>query len=126
MWRYRGFCTDAAGDPAELDAHMRAHAGVENTSAELKDSGLKRMPFSDCSANAAWAELVALSHTLVRWFQQLRLTGELAKAAPKRLRWQLWHAPARLVRTSRTWILRLLDWQPATPQLLHACCPGGP
>ena len=125
-WRYRGFYTDAAGGPAQLDAHMRAHARIENTIADLKDSGLKRMPFKDFEANAAWAALVALSLALVRWFQQLRLTGPLAHAAPKRLRWQLWHAPARLVRSSRKWTLRLLDWWPATPQLLHACQPGGP
>lgn len=125
-WRYRGFYTDAQGDPAELDAHNRAHAKIEDTIARLKDSGLNRMPFSDYHTNAAWAALVAISHTLVRWFQQLRLTGELAQAAPKRLRWQLWHAPARLVRSSRKWTLRLLDWWPATPQLLHACNPGAP
>ena len=125
-WRYRGFYTDAPGEPAELDAHHRAHAQIEDTIARLKDSGLVRMPFSDFDANCAWAQLVALAGALVRWFQQLRLTGELAKAAPKRLRWQLWHAPARLVRSARTWTLRLLDWWPATPQLLHACSPGAP
>ena len=126
LWRCRGFYTDAEGDPAELDAHMRAHARIENTIARLKDSGLERMPFSDCAANAAWTQLVAISAAVVRWFQQLRLTGPLADAAPKRLRWQLWHAPARLVRSSRKWTLRLLDWWPATPQLLHACSPGAP
>ncbi len=125
-WRYRGFYTDAAADPAQLDAHMRAHARIENTISDLKDSGLKRMPFTDFDANAAWAQLVALSLALVRWFQQLRLTGPLAHAAPKRLRWQLWHAPARLVRSSRKWTLRLLDWWPTTPQLLHACQPHAP
>ncbi|WP_419924740.1 IS1380 family transposase [Candidatus Poriferisocius sp.] len=124
--RYRGFYTDAEGGPAELDAHMRAHARIENTIADLKDSGLKRMPFTDYEANAAWAQLVALSLALVRWFQQLRLTGPLAQAAPKRLRWQLWHAPARLVRSSRKQTLRLLDWWPTTPQLLHACQPHAP
>ena len=126
QWRYRGFYTDADGNPAQLDAHMRAHARIENTIAALKDSGLKRMPFSDFDANAAWTQLVALSMALVRWFQQLRLRGPLAKAAPKRLRWQLWHAPARIVRSSRKWTLRLPHWWPATPQLLHACRPGAP
>ncbi|MXW94803.1 MAG: hypothetical protein F4110_00655 [Acidimicrobiaceae bacterium] len=83
---------------------MRAHAKVEDTIARLKDSGLKHMPFSDFDANSARTQLVALSHTLVRWFQQLRLAGtQLADAAPKRLRWQLWHAPARLVRSARRW-----------------------
>ena len=126
QWRYRGFYTDADGNPAQLDAHMRAHARIENTIAALKDSGLKRMPFSDFDANAAWTQLVALSMALVRWFQQLRLRGPLAQAAPKRLRWQLWHAPARIVRSSRKWTLRLLHWWPATAQLLHASRPGAP
>ena len=112
QWRYRGFYTDADGNPAQLDAHMRAHARIENTIAALKDSGLKRMPFSDFDANAAWTQLVALSMALVRWFQQLRLRGPLAQAAPKRLRWQLWHAPARIVRSSENG--------------LCACCTGGP
>lgn len=126
-WRYRGFYTDAAGDPAELDAHMRAHACVEDTIARLKDSGLERMPFSDYDANSAWTNLVALGLALVRWFQQLCLSGtELAKAAPKRLRSQLWHAPARIVRSARNWTLRLLDWWPAKPQLLAAYHSGGP
>ena len=65
-WRYRGFYTDAAGDPAELDAHMRAHAHIEDTIARLKDSGLARMPFRDFDANSAWANLVALSLALSR------------------------------------------------------------
>ena len=38
LWRYRGFYTDADGNPAQLDAHMRAHARIENTIAALKDS----------------------------------------------------------------------------------------
>ena len=83
LWRYRGFCTDADGNPAQLDAHMRAHARIENTIAALKDSGLKRMPFSDFDANAAWAALVALSMALVRWFQQLRLRGPLGSSRPQ-------------------------------------------
>ena len=126
LWRYRGFYTDASGDPAELDAHMRAHAKIEDTIARLKDSGLTRMPFRDFDANSAWTQLVAVGMALVRWFQQLRLQGPLAQAAPKRLRWQLWHAPARLIRSARKWTLRLLDDWPTTPQLLHACTPGGP
>ena len=81
-WRYCGFYTDALGDPAELDAHHRAHARINNTIADLKDSGLARMPFSDYHANTAWAAMVAFSLTLVKWFQQLCLTGPLAKASP--------------------------------------------
>ena len=101
--RYWGHYTDSAGTPAELDTHIRAHAAIEDTIARLKDSGLNRMPFSDFDANAAWAALVLMSAALVKWFQQLCLSGPLAKAAPKRLRWQLWHAPVLRLSSPRRW-----------------------
>ena len=41
----------AAGDPVELDVHMRAHAHVEDHIRRLKDSGATRFPFVDFDAN---------------------------------------------------------------------------
>ncbi|WP_419923406.1 hypothetical protein [Candidatus Poriferisodalis sp.] len=70
--------------------------------------------------NAAWTALCVISLALVSWFQALRLSGALAKAAPKRLRWQLWHTPARIVRTARRTTARLADHHPGTPALLAA------
>ena len=99
---------------------MRAHAHVEDHIARLKDSGLERMPFTTFDANAAWCALVCFTDTLVRWFQRLTLTGELARANPKRLRWQLWHAPARLIISARRQVVRLIDTWPATGDLLDA------
>ena len=119
-WRYWGFLTDAVGDPARLDADMRAHAQVEDTIARLKDSGLDKMPFRAWAANAAWTALCVISLALVSWFQALRLTGALANPAPKRLRWQLWHTPVRVVRTARRTTARLPDHHPGTPALLAA------
>ena len=57
LWRYRGFYTDADGRPRRArvrpqSTRYRQHARIENTIAALKDSGLKRMPFSDFDANA--------------------------------------------------------------------------
>jgi len=121
-YRYWGHYTDADAtvDPVECDRIMRAHAHVEDHIQRLKDSGLERMPFSDFDHNAAWTALVAWADTLVRWFQRLTLQGELATANPKRLRWQLWHTPARLIYSARRHIMRLLDTWPATPDLLAA------
>ena len=119
-WRYWGLVTDAVGDPARLDADMRAHAQAEDTIARLKDSGLDKMPFRAWAANAAWTALCVISLALVSWFQALRLTGALANPAPKRLRWQLWHTPARIVRTARRTTARLPDHHPGTPALLAA------
>ena len=53
----------------------------------------------------------------MRWFQLLCLTGALAVAEPKTLRWGLWHAPARLVRRARTRIVRILDGWPTADAL---------
>ncbi len=121
-YRYWGHYTDASAtvDPVECDQIMRAHAHVEDHIQRLKDSGLERMPFSDLDHNSAWCALVAWADTLVRWFQRLTLTGDLASANPKRLRWQLWHTPARLIRSGRRNIVRLLDTWPGTPDLLDA------
>ena len=48
------------------------------------------------------------------------MTGVLAVAAPKTLRWSIWHTPARLVRRARRHIVRILDGWPTADALLHA------
>jgi hypothetical protein len=120
MFRYWGHYTDAAGDPVALDVHMRAHAHVEDHIRRLKDSGAARFPFVDIDANRAWLAVVCFADALVRWFQLLCLTGALAAAEPKALRWGLWHAPARLVHRARRHIVRILDGWPTTAALLDA------
>jgi len=120
MFRYWGHYTDAEGDPVDLDVHMRAHAHVEDNIRRLKDSGAQRFPFTDIDANRTWLAVVCFADALVRWFQQLCLTGPLAAAEPKTLRWGLWHTPARIVRRSRRQIVRILDGWPSTPALLDA------
>lgn len=120
MFRYWGHYTDADGDPVDLDAHMRAHAHVEDHIQRLKDSGANRFPFIDIDANRAWLAVVCFADALIRWFQQLCLTGPLAVARPKALRWALWHAPGRLVHHARRRIVRVLDGWPTTDVLLAA------
>jgi hypothetical protein len=120
LYRYWGHYTDATGSPVELDAHMRDHAHVEDHIKRLKDSGLERFPFTNLDANRAWLQLVCLSADLVRWFQQLCCTGQLATAEPKRLRWTLWHTPARIIRRAGRTIIRIIDGWPTTGDLLQA------
>lgn len=118
--RYWGHYTDATGTPVELDAHIRDHAHVEDHIKRLKDSGLERFPFTDLDANRAWMQLVCLSADLVRWFQQLCCTGALVTAEPKRLRWTLWRTPARIIRSARQDIIRIIDNWPTAGDLLDA------
>jgi len=119
-YRYWGHYTDATGDPVALDKHMRAHAHVEDNIKRLKESGANRFPFTDLNANTAWLTVVCFADALVRWFQQLCLTGSLARAEPKTLRWHLWHTPARIVHTARRCVLKIHDTWPATPAVLDA------
>jgi hypothetical protein len=120
QYRYWGHYTDQDGDPVELDKTMRAHAHVELNIARLKDSGLLAFPFSDLEANTNWMATVLMAADLVRWFQLLCLDTNWSKARPKALRWGLFHAPGRLVRSGRDHIVRILDGWPSADALLSA------
>jgi len=121
QFRYWGHYTDNPhSDAVALDAHMRAHAHVEDHIRRLKDSGADRYPFCDADANRAWLAVVCFADALVRWFQLLCLTGHLAKAEPKTLRWGLWHTPARIIRHARHRTVRILDHWPNTTDILTA------
>ncbi|WP_423919236.1 IS1380 family transposase [Candidatus Poriferisodalis sp.] len=122
-FRYWGFYTDQTGDPARLDRLMRSHADIEDAVCRLKHSGLSRMPFTDWHANSTWAALCMIGLALVGWFQTCCLTGELRRAAPKRLRWQLWHLPALVCHTGRRVLLRLPDQHPGARALLAVAHP---
>jgi hypothetical protein len=119
-YRYWGHWTDQHGDPVDLDMSMRAHAHVDDHIRRLKDSGLCRFPFADLVANRAWLAVVCFATDLVRWFQLLCLSGPLARAEPKTLRWRLWHAPARLVRHARHDVVRILERWPDAGAILAA------
>lgn len=119
-YRFWGHYTDQAGDPVDLDRQMRAHARVEDHIQRLKDSGLERFPFTEWAPNQAWLQTVCWAADLVRWFQLLCLTGPLTRARPKRLRWTLWHAPARIITTARRDIVRILDGWPTAGDIVAA------
>lgn len=119
-YRYWGFYTDCEGEPVALEAAMRAHAHVENHIERLKASGLCRFPFTDFQANANWMQVVMMAADLVRWFQLLCCDGYWRSARPKALRWGMWHAPGRLVRSGRRSIVRLIDGWPTEQAILDA------
>ena len=119
-YRYWGHYSDQDGEAVELDQTMRAHAHVELRLQRLKDSGLLAFPFSDLEANRTWMASVMMAADLVRWFQLLCLDGTWAKAQPKALRWGLFHAPGRLVRSGRRQVMRILNGWPSADALLGA------
>ena len=79
-----------------------AHARVEDRIRHAKDTGLRRLPSRDFAINTAWLSAVAIAADLTAWLRLLALTGPLAKAEPKALRYRLLHVPARLTRRRPT------------------------
>lgn len=107
-WRYQAFVTNTTtGQLAFLEARHRAHARVEDRIRHAKDSGLGRFPSRDYQINSAWLTAVAIAADLIAWLRLLALTGALAKAEPKALRYRLLHVPARLTRSARRRHLRI-------------------
>jgi hypothetical protein len=106
--RFQTILTDQPGpDIAALERLHRARARVEDRIRAAKDCGLANLPFRDFDANAVWLELVLTAQDLLFMTQTLCLTGELARAEPKRLRYRLLHTAGRLAFHARQAILRL-------------------
>ncbi len=113
--RFQAILTDQTGDIAEVERDHRARARVEDHIRNDKDTGLRHMPFGEFEHNRVWLELVRLAHDLIAWTQRLLLSGELAEAEPKRLRYRLLHVAARLAFHARGATLRIqANWRWAT------------
>ena len=118
--RFQVMLTNQAGDPVVLEARHRARARVEDAIRAAKDTGLSNLPFRDFAANAAWLELVLIAQDLMSWAQTLLLTGDLARAEPKRLRYRLLHIAGRITRSGRQIRLHLPERWPWAEALVAA------
>ncbi len=124
-WRHQVIATDtpvSAGSIQYLEVRHRGHARVEDRIRCGKTTGLGRFPSRVFSINAAWLELALTSQDLPTWAQQLLLEGELARAEPRQLRYQLLHVAARITRDARRARLRIPrsgpghpSWPPRSP-----------
>jgi hypothetical protein len=114
--RFQAILTDQTGDAATIERDHRGRARVEDHIRNDKDTGLRNLPFRDFEHNRVWLEIVRLAHDVICWTQRLLLTGELANAEPKRLRYRLLHVAARLAFHARSARLHLqATWPWAAP-----------
>ncbi len=118
--RFQAILTDQPGDIADIEREHRGRARVEDHIRNDKDTGLRNLPFRDFEHNRVWLEIVRLAHDLIAWTRRLLLTGELAKAGPKRLRYRLLHVAARLAFHARAATLRLQAAWPWATDLVAA------
>jgi Transposase DDE domain group 1 len=113
--RHQVFVTDTPRTACSLqllELRHRGHARVEDRIRTGKDSGIGRFPSRLFAINAAWLELALVGIDLLAWTRTLLLDGEHALAEPKRLRYQLLHVAARIVRTARRTCLRITQRWP--------------
>jgi hypothetical protein len=101
-WRHQVFITNSAdADIVYLEARHRGHARVEDRIKCAKALGLDHFPSYDFAANSAWLVAVLIASDLTAWTQGLCLTGAMAKAEPKKLRWALWHTAGKITTSGR-------------------------
>ncbi len=107
-YRYQAICTNTGrGQVAFLEARHRAHARVTDRIRCGKDTGIGRFPSRLMAINAAWLEAALTATDLLAFTQTMLLSGELATAEPKKIRYRLLHTAARLTHRQRRVYLRL-------------------
>jgi hypothetical protein len=126
-WRYQLLATNTPlrsrgrlGQIAFLEARHRAHARVEDRIRTGKNTGLGHLPSKSFDLNQAWLLTVGMACDLLAWLRLLCLSGDLAAAEPKTLRYRILHTAARLVRGQRRRTIRIPETWPWANEL-HAC-----
>nr|WP_260609351.1 transposase [Streptomyces sp. WAC 01325] len=121
--RHQVFLTDtpySQGSVQLLEVRHRARARVEDRIRCGKTTGFDRFPSRHFQINAAWLELSLAAIDLLAWTQVLLLQSELAIAEPKKLRYRLLHAAARITRGARRLHLRIAATWPWRNELANA------
>jgi hypothetical protein len=119
--RFQLLVTDLADpDIAFLEALYRGRGRAERRICDAKATGLANLPSASFAINHAWLQVALIAQDLLAWTRLLTLTGELARAEPKRLRYCLLHAPAVIVHRARQRWLRIANRWPWTDQLISA------
>lgn len=115
-WRITCFATNTRGPGwtlAALEVRHRQRARCEDRIRNLKDTGLRNLPFHDYAKNRLWLEIVALAADLLAWTQTLAYdhTEPARRWEPKRLRFRILAVAGRIIHTGRRRRLRLpRDW----------------
>jgi hypothetical protein len=119
-WRITCFATNTPKSKkgpgwtlAALEVRHRQRARCEDRIRNLKDTGLRNLPFHNYAKNRLWVEVVALAADLLAWTQTLAFDpAEPARRwEPKRLRFRILAVAGRIIRSGRRRRLRLpRDW----------------
>jgi hypothetical protein len=117
-----GIVTNREMDGEELIGWYRGRCGrSEAVHGEMKhDLAGGTLPSGLFGANAAWWMIMVLALNLNTILKRLVLGGEWVTKRLKAIRYAIIHMPARVVRRSRYWWIRLSDRHPSSRVLLEA------
>ena len=108
VYAYSFIVTNLDGDPVEIEAWFRERAQVEE---RIKDSkcglALRHLPSGYEAVNRVWMWSALLALNLSTWVQGLGGADIDGRAHAKRVRWELFCLPARVIRHARQVVLRL-------------------
>ena len=93
---------------------------MEDAIRNAKNTGLGHLPSKHEQLNQAWCLAAAIAADLLAWLRLLCLTGPLAKAEPKTLRYRLLHTAARIIRGQRRRTIRIPQTWPWASDLATA------
>jgi len=116
-WRITCFATNTGVDPTgragwpvqDLEVRHRQRARAEDRIRNLKDTGLRNLPFHGYAHNQIWLEIVALAADLLTWTQTLAFDHHepARRWEPKRLRFRILAVAGQIIRGGRRRRLRL-------------------
>jgi hypothetical protein len=128
-YRYHAVFTDSPFELVQAESFHRGHAIIEHVFADLLDGPLAHLPSGRFTANAAWLQLAAITHTLTRALGVLA-SPRHAVARGATIRNELINVAARPARTGRdtiTWHLpQHWPWETAWHNAFHATHRGPP
>lgn len=91
-----------------IDWHYEKAGCIEKVHDVVKnDLGAGTLPCAEFGANAAWWRLCLLTYNVLSALKTLALPPDLQDARPKRLRYKVFHLPARLISHARALFARL-------------------
>ena len=91
-----------------LEWHREKAGSIEALHAVLKNElAAGVMPCGRFGANAAWLRLAAMTHNVLTGLKRIALKPEWLRARPKRLRFQIFFSPGKLVHHARQVLLKI-------------------
>jgi hypothetical protein len=120
---YQVMVSNSEEDPETVWRTYNQRACCENFIKEgIYGLGLDKVVSHSYGGNSTWFELLMLGYNLMNLFKEEVLNQKKSKAMVSTIRDALFFIPAKLIRSSRRWILKLEATWPYREEFIEALC----